>query len=137
MKTIAVEGRQTCNNGQTYVSEGQGRKVSAVLSTSGDGYWSNTAKSVKITALELAYVNDESDFGELRVYFDTKTWDTQKHGLIYTDGGFIQDLETFLIDKGLAGDDVCYSEQGMQGDNYVSLDVGAEFVASWIEKFGQ
>lgn len=137
MEMIAVAGRQTCNNGKTYVSEGVGVKVAAILATSGDGLWSNTAKSVKITALEMAYINDEGDFGELRVYFNTDTWDTTKHGLIYTDDGFIRDLETLLIAWGLAGADVNYSEQGMQGDNYVSLDVGSKFIASWIAKFGR
>ena len=29
-----------------------------------------------------------------------------------------------------------YSEQGMQGDDYVSLDVGKDFIASWEKKFG-
>lgn len=131
MESIAVEARQTCNNGQTYVSEGLGRKVAAILSTSGVGYWSNTAKAVEVTALEMPYVNDEETFGELRVYFNTMTWDTQKYGLIYTDEGFIRDLEVLLIEWGLAGADVNYSEQGLQGDNYVSLDVGEKFIQSW------
>ena len=39
------------------------------------------------------------------------------------------DLET----QGLDATDVSYSEQGMQGDNYVSLDVGDQFIASWIQ----
>jgi hypothetical protein len=30
---------------------------------------------------------------------------------------------------------LCYSEQGMQGRNYVSLDVGKEFLDSWSNKF--
>jgi len=33
--------------------------------------------------------------------------------------------------------DLCYSEQGMQGDNYVSLDVGKDFLDSWAAKFGE
>jgi hypothetical protein len=36
----------------------------------------------------------------------------------------------------LHGADVGYSEQGMQGDDYVSLDVGESFIASWEAKFG-
>jgi len=43
-----------------------------IFSTSGDGYWSNVAKPVHVTDMRLAYVNDEKDFGELRVYFNTK-----------------------------------------------------------------
>jgi hypothetical protein len=41
----------------------------------------------------------------------------------------------FVKQQGLVVD-LCYSEQGMQGDNYVSLDVGAEFLDSWARKFG-
>jgi hypothetical protein len=40
-------------------------------------------------------------------------------------------LQRRLTKLGLAGTDVGYSEQGMQGDDYVSCDVGAEFIASW------
>jgi hypothetical protein len=41
----------------------------------------------------------------------------------------------FVAEQGLVVD-LCYSEQGMQGDNYVSLDVGKEFLDSWARKFG-
>ena len=40
-------------------------KVNATLNTGGGGYWSNTKAAVEITALQLAYTNDELDFGEL------------------------------------------------------------------------
>ncbi len=105
-----------------------------IFSTCGDGYWSNVAKPVLITDMRVAYVNDEGDFGELRVYFDTKYWDVNKDGLIYTDSQFYKDLQEFIKEQGLVVD-LCYSEQGMQGDNYVSLDVGQEFLDSWNAKF--
>jgi len=57
-------------------------------------------------------------------------------GLIYTDKQFIKDLREFLDAHGLPGKDVCYSEQGMQGDDYVSLDAGTEFYKAWMQKFG-
>jgi hypothetical protein len=41
----------------------------------------------------------------------------------------------FIEQHGLVVD-LCYSEQGMQGDNYVSLDVGKDFLDSWRTKFG-
>ena len=85
--------------------------------------------------MKLGYVSDEQDFGELRVYFDTDTWNVNTDGLIYTDSKFKQDLMKFVKEQGLVVD-LCYSEQGMQGDNYVSLDVGAEFLDSWAHKFG-
>jgi hypothetical protein len=106
-----------------------------IFSTVGDGYWSNVAKPVLITDMRVAYVNDEGDFGELRVYFDTNFWDVNKDGLIYTDRQFARDLVKFLNEQGLVGTDVDYSEQGMQGDNYVSLDVGKPFLDSWNAKF--
>jgi hypothetical protein len=105
------------------------------FSTSGDGYWSNAQKTVEITDMQLGYVNDELDFGELRVYFNTATWNVDTDGLIYTDSLFKQDLMQFVKQQGLVVD-LCYSEQGMQGDDYVSLDVGKEFLDSWAAKFG-
>ena len=107
-------------------------KVTATLNTNGNGYWSSTKAAVEITALQLAYTNDELDFGELRVFFNTNTWDTYKDGLIYTDKLFLQELRAYLQTIGFSeaeAMDVSYSEQGMQTDNYVSLDVGATFIA--------
>ena len=107
-------------------------KVNATLRTGGGGYWSNTKTAVEITALQLAYTNDELDFGELRVYFNTKTWAWQD-GLIYTDKQFMRELKELLTAKGFDGSDVSYSEQGMQGDNYVSCDVGECFINTFMQ----
>ena len=106
-----------------------------IFNTVGDGYWSNVAKPVEITDMRINYVNDEQDFGELCVYFNTDTWNVNTDGLIYTDSQFKIDLMAFVKQHGLVVD-LCYSEQGMQGDDYVSLDVGAGFLASWYAKFG-
>jgi hypothetical protein len=106
-----------------------------IFNTYGDGYWSNVAKPVEIVDMRLGYISDELDFGELRVYFNTDTWDVNTDGLIYTDSRFKQDLMQFVKQQGLVVD-LCYSEQGMQGDDYVSLDVGKEFLDSWAAKFG-
>jgi hypothetical protein len=106
-----------------------------VFSTAGDGLWSNVSKDVEVIDMQLGYVSDEGDFGELCVFFDTASWDVDVDGLIYTDSGFYADLQTYIKQQGLVVD-LCYSEQGMQGDNYVSLDVGQEFLDSWARKFG-
>ena len=103
------------------------------LNTNGRGYWSRTAKAVEVVDMRVAYVNDEKTFGELRVYFNTDTWDVNTMGLIYTDKQFKQELNNFLVAQGLATAE--YSEQGMQGDNYVSLDVGGQFLTAWDSKF--
>jgi len=107
-------------------------KVNATLNTGGGGYWSNTKTAVEITRLQLAYTNDELDFGELRVYFNTKTWAWQD-GLIYTDKQFMRELKELLTAKGFDASDVSYSEQGMQGDNYVSCDVGQCFINTFMQ----
>jgi len=104
-----------------------------ILNTSGNGYWSRTAKEVRITDMRLGYVNDERDFGELCVYFNTEDWNVNVDGLIYTDKQFLQELNAFLVAQGLAPAE--YSEQGMQGDNYVSLDVEEDFLQAWEAKF--
>ena len=107
-------------------------KVTATLNTNGSGYWSRKQAAVEITRLQLAYTNDELDFGELRVYFNTKTWAWQD-GLIYTDKQFMRELKELLTAKGFDGSDVSYSEQGMQGDNYVSCDVGERFINTCMQ----
>ena len=111
------------------------------LNTNGRGYWSRTATAVEIVDMRVAYINDEHDFGELRVYFNTdgeelgsSFWDVKTDGLIYTDKQFISELQAFLDAQGLPGRDVNYSEQGMQGDNYVSFDIGRDFINSWDAK---
>lgn len=108
------------------------RPVIATLHTNGHGYWGGKAKAVGVTDLQVAYISDECDFGELRVHFNTDTWRPNVDGLIYTDKQFMRELQAYLTSVGLAGDDVGYSEQGMQGDNYVSCDVGEAFINSWM-----
>ena len=112
-------------------------KVSATLNTHGRGLWSRTATAVDVTKMDLQYCNSEKDFGELCVYFATddftaNEWDVSVDGLIYTDKLFLQELRAYLQTIGFSeseANDVSYSEQGMQTDNYVSLDVGALFIA--------
>jgi hypothetical protein len=74
----------------------------------------------------VPYTNEENDFGELRVYFDTDTWDVENDGLIYTDPAFLTAIR-FAFDS----NDIHYSEHGMQGDGFVSFDVGLEFLSQY------
>jgi hypothetical protein len=102
------------------------------IKTSGTGLWSRASKPVDITALWLSIGGDDEDeWGELKVYFNKKTWDTQTVGLVYTDQPFADALILKLNALGLAGDDIDYSEQGMQGRDYISFDVGQKFIDSW------
>lgn len=99
--------------------------------TDGSGYWSKASKLVLATCMELAYVNEDKDFGELRVYFNTGDWNVNEDGLIYTDNQWLDQFKNALYRLGYNDSDVYYSEQGMQGDNFVSLDVGEKFISSW------
>lgn len=101
--------------------------------TDGSGYWSAVEKAVTIT--DMVVDADYTDFGELRVVFDLDTWNTDTDGLIYTDKLFLKELRAFLDYHGLPGSDVTYSEQGMQGVGFVSLDIGRKFIKAWDKKF--
>ena len=102
-----------------------------IFSTSGTGYWSTVRAEVEIVDMQLGY--EDKEFGELCVYFNTDTWDVERDGLIYTDKLFKMELNAFLAQHGLPAVD--YSEQGMQGEDYVSCDVGADFITAWDAKF--
>lgn len=105
-------------------------KFERTLHTDGTGYWSEVIAPVNITKITVDYVNDERDFGELRVHFDN-SWVVKTDGLIYTDKQFLKELRKELTAAGFEGKDVDYSEQGMQGNKFVSLDVGKKFLKSW------
>ena len=107
-------------------------QIFTTLHTNGLGYWSNKRKAVDVTKLDLQYISNDKDFGELCVYFTKASWDTAVDGLIYTDKLFRTELRAYLQTLGFTAeeaDDVSYSEQGMQSDAYVSCDVGAKFIA--------
>ena len=107
-------------------------QIFTTLHTNGNGYWSNIAKAVDIESLRLQYCNYERDFGELCVHFASYSWDTAVDGLVYTDKLFMTELRAYLQTIGFTeaeANDVNYSEQGMQTDEYVSCDVGAVFIA--------
>ena len=106
-------------------------QIFTTLHTNGKGYWSNKRKAVDVTKLDLQYCTAEKDFGELCVYFTKASWDTAVDGLIYTDKLFMTELRAYLQTIGFTeaeANDVSYSEQGMQTDEYVSCDVGAAFL---------
>lgn len=109
-----------------------------IFNTDGSGLWSNEARPVHITKICVDAFFDSRNrlYAELRVFFSTDTWNIREHGLIYTDDRFLKELCSYLESESLVGFDVEYSEQGMQGEDYVSLDVGDMFVRSWAEKFG-
>jgi hypothetical protein len=94
------------------------REYSDKIHTSGFGLWSGSIKEVTCVGYSV-----DDEYKELRVYFDTDTWNVDEDGLIYTDPAFLS-----AIRVAFGTNDIHYSEQGMQGTNFVSFDVGDEFV---------
>ena len=99
--------------------------------TNGSGLWSNVSRTVKITMLEMLYVAEHDKFISLNAYFDTADWDIDEYGLIYTDELWIESFREALVASldvpADAVQAISYSEQGMQGRDYINLDCGATF----------
>lgn len=104
-------------------------KMPVVINTNGYGFWSSAIKKVTVVKLEVLG-------RELRVFFDTTTWDVNKDGLIYTDPLFISELRAHLEDNGMDTDDLTYSEAGMQGQDFVSCDIDLAFLETWFYDLG-
>ena len=105
--------------------------------TCGDGLWSDKQKEVRLKSIEIAFYNDEDedvnslDFdpngqcGSANIEFDTSTWCVDTDGLIYTDS-IIEEINELLAEQlGYSDTEEVleWSEQGMQGDDYLSFDV--------------
>lgn len=109
-------------------------KVQIKATTDGKGHWSREKRTIGIVKLVIDNFNvncKKNLYAELKAYFRKLDWDHQKHGLIYTDRTWLKEFKNQLINIGFsqgAAAVVDYSEQGMQGDNYVSLDVGDTFI---------
>jgi hypothetical protein len=122
---------------------------SIVANTNGRGYWSEGAKKkVKISTVDVGidYVFESDCKKYLQVYinviFSNKCWDVSKDGLIYTDPKWLKEFKNqikaivpaFEILHGID-----YTEQGMQGDNFVSLCAeikGYKKIKKFIDKIG-
>lgn len=106
-----------------------------ICRTNGTGYWSTQIRDVTITKLILDIAEQSTssaDHGELCAVYDLNTWNPPEHGLIYTDKQWLDQFKAILRRNGFsrdAVDAVDYSEHGMQGKDYVSMDVGRAFIA--------
>ncbi len=111
-------------------------KVNISAATDGSGLWSSHKTNVTIKEIQVHRPFRRSDdktvfAGELRAFFSSKDWNIGKHGLIYTDRGWLKEFREKLVENGFskkAANSVTFSEQGMQGDDYVSMDAGSEFI---------
>lgn len=99
--------------------------------TDGGGLWSNVAQKVAILGIELSYIDHECEYVAIEAKFAEAEWCVRDKGLIYTDHKWLDTfraaLQTQLNVPQAAAMAVDYSEQGMQGGNFVHLDCGKEF----------
>jgi hypothetical protein len=117
--------------------------VTFAAKTDGKGYWSRSKRIVQIRKLEIYLADDGKkqgmplniQYGNLNAYFTKSSWNTEKHGLIYTDKLWMKTFREELHMAGFshkAAMDVIYSEQGMQGEDFVNMDVGKTFITEWM-----
>lgn len=108
-------------------------QLNAVVKTRGDGRFLNSPvkKDVLVRYIQLKG-------SRAQVYFDTSTWSVDKGGLLYTDTGFERQLKRLLrtrlgfTPRALRA--LQYSEQGLQGVDYVDFDANAAFLLAWREQ---
>ena len=92
-------------------------------STNGSSLWSSDKKKVKVYKLYPSTVWD--GYVTFEASFLKKDWNVNKLGLIYTDKLWIKEFRNNLVKLGVPrgiANTIDYTEQGMQGDNYVSLE---------------
>lgn len=102
----------------------KGEEVTAFGKT-GKGLWgqNDEPKTFKIDKVVLHYLDDENPVGTIDVFL--QGYKAKNDGLIYTDKTFIKSFKDLLKEKGFFSKFkyVEYSEQGMQGTNFVNMDV--------------
>lgn len=110
-------------------------KTPMLCTTKGDGHWSETKRTVATSKIEMEVGEASVSLWEYRVclpvyfraFFPKRAWDTDKYGLIYTDSLWLKDFreqfKTRFPAMAWMANKIDYTEQGMQGDNYVSLVV--------------
>lgn len=106
------------------------KKVRFHLQTGGGGYWSDERRTVDVYKIAI-----DPEYRTLDVFFTKKSWDRTRHGLIYTDSKWLREFRKALLTLGFskkACNSVDYTEQGLQGLDYVSLDFGHSFMKELI-----
>jgi hypothetical protein len=94
--------------------------VNWAVQTGGDGLWSSRSAIVEVTKLTIKW--EGGSVVEINASFDPNTWNVEHYGLIYTDKMFLEGIRRKISD--LCGNNTTmdYTEQGMQGEDYVSLE---------------
>ena len=115
----------------------------ATLRTKGDSGYAKTTDAekpmdVSVIKAEYMYMNNNHDGWDhyVRVYFDPKTWNSGKLGMLFTDTGFERAFKKELANQGYpTGPGIQYSESDFQGKDYVTFSlVGKRVEQEWEKK---
>lgn len=89
------------------------------------GLWGANAEPIEfeVSEAEVVYGDAESEHGFVSLNIRLKDYRADQRGLIYTDPTFMESLQAVLAQAGMTGEGINYSEAGMQGDDFVNLDV--------------
>ena len=94
--------------------------VQWAIQTGGDGLWSSRSTIVEVTNITVKW--EGGNLVEINASFDPNTWNVERDGLIYTDKMFLEGLRRKISDLSGVNMTLDYTEQGMQGDDYISLE---------------
>lgn len=103
-------------------------KVEMYANTNGRGLWSSEKRETKVNQIKIdpdtLITEGEQSAIYIQAKLDPKTWRSGRDGLVYTDTKWLREFRRGLTELGLSrklANNVDYTEQGMQGTNYVSL----------------
>jgi len=96
-------------------------KCNVDVTLAGDSIWDCTLEAVTITGVYIAETFDEEDgdiYTHIAVAYTVNgNEDYEGSWRLYTDSGFAEAVGELLLT------DVCFTEQGMQEDNYASMEL--------------
>jgi hypothetical protein len=108
-------------------------KSPIICNTDGRGYWSCEARAVRVNKVVVSIHRAEVNlyryhpvlYVNVDAYFPKSSWDTNEHGLIYTDRLWLKEFNKAMkaINPLLFGSGIYYTEQGMQERDYVSMSM--------------
>jgi hypothetical protein len=104
--------------------------VQWAIQTGGDGLWSSRSTIVEVTGLTIKW--EGGNLVEINASFDPNTWDVERDGLIYTDKMFLEGIRRKLSDLCGVNMTLDYTEQGMQGEDYISLESEDRMAAVYL-----
>jgi len=106
-------------------------KSPIICNTDGKGLWSDQVRAVRtnkvVVSIHQGMINYWHYAPDLYIsidaYFPNSSWEILADGLIYTDRRWLKDFTRQMkaINPRLFGSCIDYTEQGMQGENHVSL----------------